>query len=168
MPTVTPVAQMRFTRRRVPSLWCSLDEDHLHREMVVWIMATGRRHRRLLPAITGSKVEMRHLGQTGTDTLNSLAPGKFEWNFRYLIFQIISVIDGWVISCQLALRRISLDFTDGKSTLVQVMAWCHHATSHYLSQCWPRSLSPYGVTRPQWVNVSWLFFLIKELIKDVP
>ena len=23
---------------------------------------------------------------------------------------------------------------------------------HYLSQCWLRSLSPYGVTRPQWVN----------------
>ena len=36
------------------------------------------------------------------------------------------------------------------------MAWCHQATSHYLSQCWPRSLSPYGVTRPQWVNsVMW-------------
>ena len=32
------------------------------------------------------------------------------------------------------------------------MAWCHQATSHYLSQCWPRSLSRYGVTRPQWVK----------------
>ena len=84
--------------------------------------------------------------------LNSLAPGKFEWNFRYLIFQIISVIAGWVISCELALRWISLNLTDDKSTLVQVMAWCRQATSHYLSQCWPRSLSPYGVTRPQWVN----------------
>ena len=41
---------------------------------------------------------------------------------------------------------------DDQSTLVQVMAWCHHATSHCLSLCWPRSLSPYGVTRPQWVN----------------
>ena len=39
-----------------------------------------------------------------------------------------------------------------KSTLVQVMAWCHQATSHYLSQCWPRSMPPYGFTRPQWVN----------------
>ena len=37
--------------------------------------------------------------------------------------------------------------------LVQVMAWCRQATSHYLSQCWPRSLSPYGVTRPQWLNL---------------
>ena len=34
---------------------------------------------------------------------NSLAPGKFEWNFRYLIFQIISVIDSWGISYELAL-----------------------------------------------------------------
>ena len=42
--------------------------------------------------------------------------------------------------------------TDDKSTLVQVMAWCHQATSHYLNQCWPRSPTPYGVTRPQWVN----------------
>ena len=47
---------------------------------------------------------------------------------------------------------MSLDFTDDQSTLLQVMAWCRQATSHYLSQCWPWSLSPYGVTRPQWVN----------------
>ena len=26
------------------------------------------------------------------------------------------------------------------------------ATKHYLSQYWPRPISPYGVTRPQWVN----------------
>ena len=72
--------------------------------------------------------------------------------FGYLIFQIISVIDGWGISCELALRWMSRDLTDDKSTLVLVMAWCHQATSHYLSQCWPRSLSPYDVTRPQWVD----------------
>ena len=88
------------------------------------------------------------------DSVNSLAPGKFEWNFGHLIRQIISVIDGWVISGELALRWMSLDLTDNKSTLVQVMACCRQATSHYLSQCWPRSLSPYGITRPQWVNSS--------------
>ena len=87
-----------------------------------------------------------------TMVINSLAPGKFELNFRYLIFQIISVIDGWVISCELDLRWMSLNLTDDKSTLVQVMAWCRQATSHYLSQCWTRTLSPYGVTRPQWVK----------------
>ena len=83
---------------------------------------------------------------------NSLAPGKFEWNFRYLIFKIILVIDGWGISCEFALRWMSLNLTADKPTLLQVMAWCCQATSHYLSQCWPRSLSPYGITRPQWVN----------------
>ena len=39
-----------------------------------------------------------------------------------------------------------------KSTLVHVMAWCRQATSHYLSQCWTSSLSPYGVIGPQWVK----------------
>ena len=45
------------------------------------------------------------------------------------------------------------DLTDDKSTLVQVMAWCHPATSHNLNQCWLRSPQPYVVTRPQWVNI---------------
>ena len=49
--------------------------------------------------------------------------------------------------------NVPLNFTDGKSTLVRIMAWCHQATSHYLSQCWLRSMSPYGITRPQWVNI---------------
>ena len=28
------------------------------------------------------------------------------------------------------------EWTYNKSTLLQVMAWCHQAKSHYLSQCW--------------------------------
>ena len=76
---------------------------------------------------------------------NSLAPVRFEWNFRYLISQIILV--------KIVLKWMPMGLTDGKSTSVQAMAWCHQATSHYLSQCWPRSLSPYDVTRPQWVNI---------------
>ena len=59
---------------------------------------------------------------------------------------------GWGISHEIAPRWIPLDLTDDKSTLVQVMAWCHQATSHYLSQCWSRSMSPNGVTRPHWVK----------------
>ena len=62
------------------------------------------------------------------------------------------MIAGWGISCEIAPIWMSLDFTNDQSTLVQVMAWCRQATSYYLSRCWPRSLSPYGVTRPQWVN----------------
>ena len=53
-----------------------------------------------------------------------------------------------------ALRRMPQDrVTDEKSTLVQVMACCAQTTSQYLNQCWPASMSPYGVTRPQWVVI---------------
>ena len=82
--------------------------------------------------------------------INSLATWKFKQNLRHIIFKLMLVIDGWGISCEIALLWMSQDFTD-QSTLVQVMAWCHQATSHYLSQCWPRS--PYGVTRPQEISV---------------
>ena len=41
---------------------------------------------------------------------------------------------------------------DDKTTLVLVMAWYCKATSHFSSQCFPNSISPYGVTRPQWVE----------------
>ena len=69
-----------------------------------------------------------------------------------IIFKQLLVIDGWGISCEIALIWMSLDFAGDQSTLVQVMAWCRLATSHYPSQCWPRSLLPYWVTRPQWVT----------------
>ena len=35
--------------------------------------------------------------------MNSLAPGKFEWNFRDVIFKQILVIEGWGISSEIAL-----------------------------------------------------------------
>ena len=44
--------------------------------------------------------------------IHTLAPGKFIWNFRYVIFKRILVIDGWGISCEIALIWMSLDFTD--------------------------------------------------------
>ena len=50
------------------------------------------------------------------------------------MFNLISVIHGWCIACQIALRWMPLDLTNEKSTLVQVMAWCHQATSHYQCQ----------------------------------
>ena len=78
-------------------------------------------------------------------------------DFRWVLFKLISVIDGgWAICREIALRWMALDLTNDKSTLVQVMAWCRQATSHYLSQCWPRSMSPNVVTRPLWVK--WVIF----------
>ena len=80
--------------------------------------------------------------------MNSLAPGRFQRNFRKVIFQLILVI-----SCKIVLKWMPMELTGGKSTLVRVMAWCRQAASHYLSQCWPRSLSPFGVIRPQGVVI---------------
>ena len=83
---------------------------------------------------------------------NSLAPGGFENIFQNVFFKLISWIDTLSNSCETALRSMPQNPSDDKSTLVQVMAWCRQAASHYLSHCCPRSLSPYGVTRPQWVK----------------
>ena len=61
-----------------------------------------------------------------------------------MVFRFILAIDVWDISHEISSRwMMSLDLTDRKSSLVQVLAWCRQATSHYLSQCWPRSMSPY-------------------------
>ena len=84
--------------------------------------------------------------------LNSLVPGRCRCNLKLVIFKLTSRVAIFSISCEIALRWMPQDFTDDKSTLVQVMAWCRQASSHYLSQCWPRSMLPNGVTRPQWVN----------------
>ena len=69
-----------------------------------------------------------------------------------VFFKLILVTDVWAISCEIAHKWMSLNLTDDKSTLVRVKDWCRQATSHYLSQCWPRSMSPYGASRPQWLN----------------
>ena len=70
--------------------------------------------------------------------------------------------DQGIISCEKVLRWISSNFHDDKSTLVQVMAWCLQATSHYLCQRWPRRMALYEVIRPQWgevpnLNSTWKF-----------
>ena len=72
-----------------------------------------------------------------SDNLTLWPLGNFNEIFRYVIFKQMLVIDGWNISCdcEIALMWMSLDFTEDQSTLVQVMAWCRQATSHYLSQC---------------------------------
>ena len=55
--------------------------------------------------------------------------------------------DWWLV-----LIWISLGLTGDESTLVQVITWCNRTPNHYLGQCWPRSLLPYGITRLQWGN----------------
>ena len=66
-----------------------------------------------------------------------MAPSRNELNFHLIIFKQILTIDSWAISCEIALRLMSLDFIDDMVTLVQIMAWYHQTSSHYLSHCWP-------------------------------
>ena len=93
---------------------------------------------------------------------NSLAFGRWGSNYKIIIWCFFTLIlpnnrnyrmDTWY---EIALRWgwIGLDLFNEvtvnipqniayeNSTSVQVMAWCHQATSHYLSQCWPSSFLP--------------------------
>ena len=76
--------------------------------------------------------------------INSLAPGRPGCHFKTAIFNIVLLIAIFISSKDNALRWMPRDLTDDKSTLVQVMAWCRQAASHYLNQCWPSSKSPIG------------------------
>ena len=51
------------------------------------------------------------------------------------------------ITFETVLRRMPRDLADDWSTSVHAKVWCRQVTSHYLNQCWPKSMSPYGVTR---------------------
>ena len=90
--------------------------------------------------------------ESGMGYVNSLAPGSCSSHFKSLIFKFFQTEYSLNSHCEIALSRMPWNLTDDRSTLVLVMAWCRQATSHYLNQCWPRSGSPYGITKPQWVN----------------
>ena len=88
-------------------------------------------------------------GLTRPQWVNSLTPGRPRCHCKTAIFNLVLFI-GIFISCKVnAMRWMPRDLTNDKSTLVQLMAWCRQATSHYLNQCWPRSQPPFGVIRPQ-------------------
>ena len=84
--------------------------------------------------------------------VNSLATGRSRCDSKIGIFNLLLLIGIFRSSHDNASRWMPQDLADDKSTLVQVMAWCCEATSHYLSQCWLSFLLPYGGARPQWVK----------------
>ena len=85
--------------------------------------------------------------------LRKLDPWWCVHDFKNVIFKDMLYIMFMNASSVIGLMGTPKDNFD-KSTLVQIMAWCHQATSHYLTQCWPRSKLPYGVTKSQWVDSS--------------
>ena len=86
-------------------------------------------------------------------SLTDCPPGKCDCDFKWVNLKHSLGIDVLSIPVNITLEWMPEDLIDGKSTLVQVMARCHQARSHYLSQCWPISVSPYDIIRPQWVKV---------------
>ena len=71
--------------------------------------------------------------------LNSLAPGKFEWNFRNVIFKQILVTAGWGICYEIALIWMSLDWMNNSCNALwpNVAQWCHMGVED-LDQQWFR------------------------------
>ena len=82
--------------------------------------------------------------QTTFDNINSLSTRRWGCNLKFVMFKLISRIDILRMSC--VLEGMPWDLTDDLLTLVQAMAWCRQAASHYLIQCWPSFTKPYGVT----------------------
>ena len=90
---------------------------------------------------TGLPLRLTHWPLGELDSLTHWS----TFDFKNAIFNLVLLIGICRSSCDNALRWMSQELDDDLSTLVQVMAWC-------LSQGRHRSLSPYGVTWPQWVN----------------
>ena len=74
------------------------------------------------------------------------------------------MIDGWGNPCEITLIWMTLDLTDDKSTLVWIVAWCCQSTSHYLSQCWPRSMASLGHNELTWETCTWVQFIDDILV----
>ena len=85
-----------------------------------------------------------HDGIARLHWVNTLAPGRPGCHFKTAIFNLVLLIGLFRSSNNNAPKWMPWELTKDKSTLVQVMAWCLQATSHYLSQCWPSSMSPYA------------------------
>ena len=107
-------------------------------------------------------------------SVNSLPRGRHWCKLKLAIFQLIWRIDTLSIVYEITFMWMSSNFTDNLSTMVQVMAWCHEALSHYLNQCWTRYMRPYGATRSrsneygviwllwEWNFKSWIFHRPRE------
>ena len=93
--------------------------------------------------------------------INSLFPGWFTCGLKCVIFKCIVMTAFTSISSTMALRWMVLNRSDNKSSLFQIMAWSLTATSHYLNQCWPRSV-PYSsaVLLSFALLYFWGFFLV--------
>ena len=76
------------------------------------------------------------------------------FDFKCMILKCIAVIIFRSILSAVAFMWMAQYPPSDKSTLVQVVAWCHQVASRYLNLHCPRSIMPYGITKPLRVNQS--------------
>ena len=75
-------------------------------------------------------------------TFSTMRPEQHGHHFADVTFKCIIFYENSWIFIGIPLTCVCEVLIDDESTLVQVMAWCRQATSHYLNQCWPRSMTP--------------------------
>ena len=99
---------------------------------------------------------------------NSLAPRRDVAvalsvnNFQTHYYRIVA----WALKVKLLSGDATVHhLTNEKLTLVP-RACCRHTTSHIPIPSWPSSMSPYGITRPHWVNAPALVSMtLKSMVK---
>ena len=96
--------------------------------------------------------------------INSSVPGRCGCDIKCVNFNHILGIDILSNQVNVTLEQMPNSLIDSKSMLVQLMALCHQATSHYLNQYWPESPTSYDVILPQWIELSAYFELTLALI----
>ena len=78
--------------------------------------------------------------------VNMLTSVRCSVHFKSMIFKLVIIQNHSLDThCEITHWRIPEILPNEMLTLFQVMAWCRQAASHYLSQCWPRSMSPFAV-----------------------
>ena len=75
--------------------------------------------------------------------INLLALWRYDCDVSFIrLILVVCVWCMWKCPQMNATGPREQDPTDDKSTLAQVMPWCHQAASHCLSRCWSSSMTP--------------------------
>ena len=83
------------------------------------------------------------------------------WQNTNIYLHLVLVLDNEIVQVVYILSHCKQRPTYFTQLILwPLMTWHHHmmpphhqVTSHYLSQCWPRYISQYGITGPQWIRI---------------
>ena len=98
------------------------------------------------------KTSPSSLPVTWASRLTYFPPDKMDAILADDIFKRILLNENARIPIEISLICVFKGSIDNKPALVQVMAWHRIATSHYLNQCWPDTLTHICGTSGRWFN----------------